>query len=294
MEAAISDIKYLRSKTEAGMQDCRRALTESEGDREAAERLLKEWGLAAVQKRADREAREGSVFIHEEGASAAMVELVCETDFVSRNDLFRKAGAEAARHALAARLEAPDTKFVELAAGLASVMKENIQARRVAFMAAGPSGLVSSYLHGEGGIGVLVRLGLGVEAGRDTGATAMAAAARDERVLALAHDLALHIAAYRPLFLDEASIPVAYREERLALIRKEVEEDPAAQAKSEAIREGMVAGRLRKHFAAICLLGHAFVKDEARTVAGLLADFAAETGFAVTVEGFASFKAGEA
>jgi elongation factor Ts len=283
MEAAISDIKYLRSKTEAGMQDCRRALAESEGDREAAERLLKEWGLAAVQKRADREAREGSVFIHEEGASAAMVELVCETDFVSRNDLFRKAGAEAARHAWAARLGAPDPKLAELAASLASVMKENIQARRVAFMAAGPSGLVVSYLHGEGALGVLLRLGAGA------GATA-----REARVLALAHDLALHIAAYRPLFLDEASIPAAYREERLALIRKEVEEDPAAQAKSEAIREGMVAGRLRKHFAAICLLGHAFVKDEARTVAELLADFAAETGFAVTVEGFASFRAGEA
>lgn len=283
MEAAISDIKYLRSKTEAGMQDCRRALVESEGDREAAERLLKEWGLAAVQKRADREAREGAVFIHEEGGSAAMVELVCETDFVSRNDLFRKAGAEAAEHAWAARLGAPDARLEELAAGLASVMKENIQARRVAFLEAGPSGLVTSYLHGGGAIGVLVRLGPG-----------SAEASRDGRVLALAHDLALHVAAFRPLFLDEASIPASYREERLALVRKEIEEDPTAQAKSEAIREVMVSGRLRKHFSAICLLGHGFVKDEARTVAELLSAFAAETGLAIAVEAFASFKAGEA
>jgi elongation factor Ts len=282
MEAAISDIKYLRSKTEAGMQDCRRALAETEGEREAAERLLKEWGLAAVQKRADREAREGAVFIHEEGGRAAMVELVCETDFVSRNDQFRKAGAEAAKHAWEAGLAVPDRRLEELASGLASVMKENIQARRVAFMEAGPAELVASYLHGEGAIGVLVRLGFD------------AATAQEGRLLALAHDLALHIAAYRPLFLDEASIPVAYREERLALIRKEIEEDPAAQAKSAAIRAGMVSGRLRKHFASICLLGHGFVKDEARTVAEVLAGFRAESGLDVTILRFASFRAGEA
>jgi len=291
MEAAISDIKYLRSKTEAGMQDCRRALAESEGDREAAERLLKEWGLAAVKKRAEREAREGAVFIHEEGSSAAMVELVCETDFVSRNASFREAGAEAATHAWAARLGAPDARVEELAADLASVMKENIQARRVAFMEAGPSELVVSYLHGEGTIGVLVRLGVAANADADAGD---GATDRDGRVRALAHDLALHIAAFRPLFLDEASIPAAYREERLALIRKEIGEDPAALAKSEAIREGMVSGRLRKHFATICLLGHRFVKDESRTVAEVLADFAVETGLAISIMGFASFKAGEA
>ena len=291
MEAAISDIKYLRGKTEAGMQDCRRALAASEGDREAAERLLKEWGLAAVRKRAEREAREGAVFIHEERDSVAMVELVCETDFVSRNAMFRKAGAEAASHAWATRLSVPDARLEELAAGLASVMKENIQVRRVAFMEAGTSELVASYLHGEGAIGVLLRLGVRPVADIVAGATA---AARDAQVLALAHALALHIAAYRPLFLDEAGIPAAYREERLALIRREIAEDPAAQAKSEAIREGMVAGRLRKHFAAICLLGHAFVKDEGLTVAELLAAFASGTGCAVTVEGFTSFRAGEA
>lgn len=285
MEAVISDIKYLRARTEAGMQDCRRALAEAEGDRGEAERLLREWGLAAVRKRADRETREGAVFVHEEGGSAAMVELVCETDFVSRNAQFRKAGAEAARHAWSSRLEAPDARLEELAAGLASVMKENISARRVACMEAGRAELVASYLHGEGAVGVLLRLG--IEAGPGVGAG-------DDRVPALAHDLALHIAAYRPLFLDEAAIPASYREERLALIRREIEEDPAARAKSEAIRMGMVAGRLRKHFAAICLLGHGFVKDEERSVAEVLAEFAAETGSVVSVRAFSSFRAGEA
>lgn len=289
MEAAINDIKYLRIKTEAGMQDCLRALAEAEGNREAAELLLKEWGLAAVQKRAEREARESAIFIHEEGGSAAMVELVCETDFVSRNASFRKAGAEAAKHAWETGLDSPDARLAELAAGLASVMKENISVRRVAFMAAGTSELVASYLHGEGTIGVLVRLGV-----RASPAAGASEAVRDGRVLALAHDLALHVAAYRPLFLDEARIPVAYRDERLALVRKEVDEDPAAQVKSEAIREAMVTGRLRKHFTAICMLGHGFVKDEGRTVAELLAAFMAETRIAVTVEGFAVFKAGEA
>jgi elongation factor Ts len=283
MEAAISDIKYLRSKTEAGMQDCLRALSEARGDLGEAERLLKEWGLAAAEKRAEREAREGAVFIHEEAGSAAMVELACETDFVARNDSFRKAGAEAARHAWEAMLEAPDAELGGLAAGLAAVMKENIGVRRVASMKAGPCGRVECYLHGEGSIGVLLRLGADSEA-----------AFGDRRVLDLAHDLALHVAAFGPLFLEEAGIPAAYREERLALAMEEVEEDPATKSKSAAIREGIVAGRLRKHYAAVCLLGHGFVKDEGSSVAEVLESLGRETGYRIAVEGFASFRVGEA
>ena len=155
--------------------------------------------------------------------------------------------------------------------------------RRVAFMKAGPSELVSSYLHGEGAIGVLVRL-----AANDR------TAFNDGRVLAFAHDLALHVAAFRPVFLDEARVPPSYIEERLALVRKEVEEDRAARTKPESIREGIVAGRLRKHLSGICLLGHGFVKDEKSSVAKVLAGLMAETGFKVSVEGFAGFGVGEA
>lgn len=265
------------------MQDCLKALSEAKGKREEAEKLLKEWGHRAAEKRAARETREGAVFIHEEGGSAAMVEFVCETDFVSRNASFMKAGAEAARHAWAAMLEAPDAELKDLAAGLGGVMKENIGVRRVASMKAGPCGRVESYLHGEGSIGVLLRLGADSKA-----------AFSDGRVLGLAHDLALHVAAYRPLFLDEKSIPPAYREERLALVRNEVEEDPATKAKSAAIREGMVAGRLRKHYAAICLLGHGFVKDEGLSVAEVLERLRQETGYTIAVGDFTSFRAGEA
>jgi elongation factor Ts len=122
MNVDLGDLKLIRNKTKAGMQDCMKALSQANGDLTLAETLLKEWGLAGVEDRAERAAREGRVFIGATDSAAAMVEIACETDFVSRGEAFLAAGAKIARAAVAKKLDAPDPETDSLVADLASVL----------------------------------------------------------------------------------------------------------------------------------------------------------------------------
>ena len=219
----VVSIKLLRGKTNAGMLDCRKALSEAEGDTALAESLLKEWGLAGVEKRHDRATNEGRVFVSEGLSSAAMAEISCETDFVVRNELFAAAGERIAEIACRNGLCAPTPELERIVAELASVIKENINLGRVAFMKAAPGERIAAYVHG-GKIGALV----------------LAKAAESDA--AFLHDLALHVAAFNPLFLDEAAVPAGYRDERMADYRKELEEDENLRGKPAAMLEGIVAG----------------------------------------------------
>lgn len=138
--------------------------------------------------------------------------------------------------------EAPDPEMDCLVAAVASVVKENLAIKRITLMESGEDAHVEAYVHGDGRIGVLVK-----------GLAAAGTVAKPE-VMALFHDLALHVAAFAPGFLDKASLPEGYREERKAAILKEVEEDEALAEKPAAIRDGVVEGRLRKHFVEASLL----------------------------------------
>jgi elongation factor Ts len=282
MGVDVREVKSLRQKTEAGLQDCLRALSEAKGDSLAAEELLKAWGLAGVEKRSERETREGRIFIHVGEGAAAMVEIACETDFVCLNASFIEAGKRAAAHACERRLTSPDAGLLAIVADIASVIKENMAVRRIAFLDIGEGEGLETYVHGEGKTGVLL-----------LGKADRAEAFETPAVKALFHDLALHIAAFRPVFIEESAIPQAYKAEQEASFRKEVEEDAVAMAKPQAIREGMVRGRMRKHMEAICLLGHPFVRDEKLKVSEVIAAASAATGFALSVKGFACFQVGE-
>ena len=141
MNVNMADLKLIRTKTKAGMLDCTKALDQAKGDVAIAEALLKEWGLAGVEDRAERAAREGRIFISSEDSRAAMVELACETDFVSRGDAFQEAGARMAGIVLRGKLLGPDAETAGIVADLAAVLKENIAVRRIDFLEAGaPSG----------------------------------------------------------------------------------------------------------------------------------------------------------
>jgi elongation factor Ts len=271
----VGDIKLLRATTNAGMLDCRKALAEAEGDVAVAESLLKEWGLAGVEKRLDRATNEGRIFIHESGPKAAMAEITCETDFVVRNELFVAAGEKIAEIACGKGLSSPDSEIEALIASLASVIKENISLGRFAFMEAAPGERIATYVHGDGRLGALVLA---------------RAEAGDEAFL---HDLALHVAAFKPLFVDEAAVPEAYKRERLEDFAKEIEEDEKLRGKPAKVLEGIVAGKLRKHLAEATFLGHRFVRDETITVAEAIAKLGAETGRSLAILAFACFKIGE-
>ncbi|HEU4648352.1 MAG TPA: translation elongation factor Ts [Gemmatimonadales bacterium] len=287
-------VAELRARTGAGMMDCKKALEEANGDMEKAAELLRARGIAKAEKRAGRSAAQGLIAVETRpnGSAAAMVELDCETDFVARTEDFQNLLKGLVAH-VAARMPAginnqafEDPQFLEAPyqgqpeKTVAQVVKETsgktgeaVVARRYAHFA--PSnGVVGHYLHHNQQVGVLVEL---------TGAAGDAA-------VALARDIALHIASADPLAVSASDIPadVIERERRIA------EEQVAAEGKPENIRGKIVDGKIKKFVAERTLLEQPFVKDDSKSVGQLIKDAAGSVGGTVSVARFARFKVGEA
>ncbi|MCY4454106.1 MAG: translation elongation factor Ts [Immundisolibacterales bacterium] len=268
-----AQVKALRDRTGAGMMDCKKALVEAGGDLDAAVEAMRVSGLAAADRKAGRIAAEGVVAVASEGARGAMVEVNCETDFVAREDDFGTFAGEIARLVLANDPDGPEalgalplddgTTVDERRRELVARIGENIAVRRFEVLDAG-KGHVAGYVH-IGRIGVLVA----VEAGDEPAATGK--------------DIAMHVAASRPLAVSESDLPADLVERERAII----EAQAAESGKPAAIMEKIVHGRLRKFASESTLLGQPFVKDPDVTVAGYLAGRGAE------VRGFVRFEVGE-
>jgi elongation factor Ts len=280
MEIKASDVKNLREKTGAGMMDCKNALVKTNGDFAAAEKILKELGLAAVEKRADRVTNEGKVFARVSGSKAVLVELACETDFVSRNDDFNAAGEKAADLAIAKGLKAPCPELEAFVVDAASKIKENLSLKSVTFLDA-PSCHIASYLHGEGKIGVLVAL-----------KSDKAEALGKPEAKALAFDLALHIAAFNPAYLDASKVDPAYLKEQEELFRAQVAKDEKMKAKPANVIDGIIKGKISKHIEEICLLEQSFVKDDKKKVKDVLAETGKALGASLSIEAYRYVKVG--
>jgi elongation factor Ts len=257
MSVTAEAVRTLRERTGAGMMECKKALVETSGDLDAAAELMRKQGLAKADKKAARIAAEGVIVIERsaDGHVAAMAEINCETDFVAREQDFRNFAADVVRLTLAHKpVNAEALLAAELAAGesvdthrraLVAKIGENISVRRVTVLEnPGPLG---AYLHGSGmRIGVLVAL----EGGTST----------------LAHDMALHIAASNPRYINISEVPP----EIVAKEREILSEVAQKEGKSPEIVAKMVEGRLRKSLNEITLLGQPFVKDQDQTVEKLL------------------------
>ena len=278
MTISTKDISELRARTGAGMMDCKKALEEANGDMALASELLRKKGIAKAEKRAGRDASQGLVVIDTaaDGSVGAMVELNCETDFVARNEDFLALAKKLAAHALATSpvgvtlegflAESMDGTTIEEVVKLASGKTgEAVSVKRVAKF----GGAVGEYRHFNGQVGVLVEV---------AGVTGDAA-------LALAREVALHIASADPIAVSTSDIPVELldRERRIA------EEQVAAEGKPEAIRGKIVDGKVKKFAADRALLEQAFIKDESVTVGAMVARLAG-----ASVVRFARFKVGEA
>ena len=259
MSVTAETVRQLRERTGAGMMECKRALVDTAGDLDAAAELMRKQGLAKADKKAARVAAEGVIAIERaaHGRVAAMVEVNCETDFVAREQDFRAFAAEVARCVVAA---APAD--LEALVALKLVSGESIEERRRALVAkigekisvrrftrlelpATPAGFLDAYLHGTR-IGVMVA----IEGGS----------------AALAHDLAMHVAASSPRYLSASEVPAA----ELAKEREILTEQARAEGKSPEIAAKMVEGRLRKSLGEITLHGQPFVKDPDQTIEKLL------------------------
>ncbi|MER2114623.1 MAG: translation elongation factor Ts [Solibacillus isronensis] len=245
-------VKELREKTGAGMMDCKKALVSTEGDIDAAIDFLREKGLAAAGKKADRIAAEGTTYILENGNEAILLEVNAETDFVAKNDKFQILVSSLAEQLLSAKPESVDAalelekdgvKIADQISTATATIGEKISLRRFEIKTKTDADAFGSYLHMGGRIGVLVVL---------EGSTDAAAA----------KDIAMHIAAINPTYIsrDEVSADEVERE------RKVLTEQALNEGKPENIVAKMVEGRLGKYFEDVCLLDQAFVKNSDQKV----------------------------
>ncbi len=276
-KVSTKDIAELRARTGAGMMDCKKALEEAGGDMAKAGEILRAKGIAKADKRAGRAAAQGLIAIDAsaDGSTAAMIELNTETDFVARNDEFKALAARLAAHALNASpvgvtleaflAEAIDGVTIEEVVKQASGRTgEAMGLKRVAKFA----GTIGEYRHFNGQVGVLVEVD----------------GASGDEAIAMAREVALHVASADPLAVNVGDIPseLLDRERRIA------EEQVAAEGKPEAIRGKIIEGKLRKFASERALVEQPFIKDDSKSVGEIVAEVAG-----ARVVRFARFKVGE-
>lgn len=277
MAISAALVKELRERTGAGMMECKKALVETNGDPEAAIEAMRKSGQAKADKRAGRVAAEGTIamYVSEDSRRGVMVEINCETDFVAKEDGFREFAADVAKRVfdeapgdleslLDLSMEPGGAKTIEeQRKELMARIGENLSVRRFERME-NPGGALGAYLHHGGRIGVLVAFSEGGN-GR------------------LARDIAMHIAANRPLCVGADQIPADIREKEREIYQAQA----AASGKPASIIEKMVTGRMNKFVNEVTLLGQPFVKDPDISVQKYLA------GSSASVAGFTRFEVGE-
>jgi elongation factor Ts len=253
-EFTAKDVQALRQATGAGMMDAKKALQETDGDMEAAKKLLREKGLAKADTRSDRENSEGAVAFAVGEATAALIELKCETDFVAKSDAFIALTQELA-DAYAAEGQAGLDRYKDAVDDLKVTLKENIDVGRTARVDVEAGQVVDTYLHrqeGRGVNGVIVVLAGGTQD--------------------VAHDIAVHVAFTKPQYLRREEVPADVVEEE----RQTLTKISQAEGKPEAALPKIVEGRLNGWYKERVLLDQPFVRDEKQTIAQLVAGADAE------------------
>lgn len=291
MAVTAADVKKLREMTGAGMMDCKKALTETDGDMDKAVEWLRENGLAKAAKKADRIAAEGmvAVDVSADGKTASIVEVNSETDFVAKNEKFQSYVAEVAAQAKttsAADIDAfmaepwsTDTSVTvdEKLKSMIAVIGENMNIRR--FKKVETDGLVVSYIHAGGKIGVLVTA--------DTDSNS-------DAVKECLKNCAMQIAALNPKYVSTDEVSEEYKEHEKGILLAQAKNDPKNAGKPDNIIEKMILGRLNKELKEVCLLEQEYVKAENKeTVAKYVEAVAKAEGCKLALTGFVRFETGE-
>ena len=288
MAITAKDVQKLREMTGVGMMDCKKALTEAEGDLDKAIEWLREKGLAAQTKKAGKIAAEGvSYAIVADNGVGVVIEVNSQTDFVAKNEVFQNfvkdlanlvatenpADVEALK---ACTYPGTDRTVADVTADKVLAIGENIQIRRFVRYA---EGVNVPYIHMGGKIGVLVNLEVeGIEAGK---------------VTELGKDVAMQICAMNPAFLDKSDVDQATLDKEKEILLVQAKEDPKNANKPENIIEKMVLGRIGKYYEENCLLQQAFVKENKISVEKHVAEVAKQLGGKITVKAFTRFQTGE-
>ena len=293
MAVTAAMVKELREMTGAGMMDCKKALAATDGDMDKAVEFLREKGLAGAEKKAGRIAAEGIVAtaMTEDEKKAVVVEVNAETDFVAKNAKFQAYVAQVAAQALtttAADMDAfmeekwaaDETLTVkEALSSQISIIGENMNIRRFKQVVE-ENGVVVSYIHAGGRIGVLVDVETSIV---------------NDAVKEMGKNIAMQIAALNPKYTSRDEVSADFIEHEKSILMAQIQNDPKEASKPEKVIQGMIQGRINKEMKEICLLDQTYVKaeDGKQSVAQYVAQVAKENGAKITVKGFVRFETGE-
>ena len=293
MAVTAAMVKELREMTGAGMMDCKKALTATDGDMDKAIEFLREKGLAGAQKKAGRIAAEGIVdtLVSEDGKSAVIVEVNAETDFVAKNEKFRGYVKEVAKQALTTSAADMDAFFAEPWIGdssltvkeqlssMISIIGENMNIRRFKQVKE-ENGVIVSYIHAGGKIGVLVDVVSDVV---------------NDEVKEMAKNVAMQVAALKPLYTNSSEVDADYIAKEKEILLAQIKNDPKEAQKPEKVIQGMIQGRINKELKEIVLLDQTYVKaeDGKQSVGKYVEEVAKKAGAKITVKSFVRFETGE-
>ena len=293
MAVTAAMVKELREMTGAGMMDCKKALAATDGDMDKAVEFLREKGLAGAEKKAGRIAAEGIVAtaLTEDEKKAVVVEVNAETDFVAKNAKFQAYVAQVAAQALtttAADMDAfMEEKWAadesltvkEALSSQISIIGENMNIRRFKQVVE-ENGVVVSYIHAGGRIGVLVDVETSIV---------------NDAVKEMGKNISMQIAALNPKYTSRDEVSADFIEHEKSILMAQIQNDPEEASKPEKVIQGMIQGRINKELKEICLLDQTYVKaeDGKQSVAQYVAQVAKETGASITVKGFVRFETGE-
>ena len=293
MAISASMVKELREMTGAGMMDCKKALTATEGDMDKAVEFLREKGLATAQKKASRVAAEGlcKTLVADDEKNAVVVEVNSETDFVAKNAKFQAYVADVAAQALAssaadmdsfmAEKWAKDTTLTvkEALSSQISIIGENMNIRRFEKVTE-ENGFVASYIHAGGKIGVLVDVETDVI---------------NDAVKEMARNVAMQAAALKPTFTNRDEVSPEFIEHEKAILIAQIQNDPKEASKPEKVIQGMIQGRINKELKEFCLMDQVYVKaeDGKQSVSQYVASVAKANNANITIKKFVRFETGE-
>ncbi len=293
MAFTAQDVKALREKTGVGMMECKKALTEANGDMDKAIDFLRERGLAAAQKKAARIAAEGVVlsYADAEAKKGVVIEVNSETDFVAKNEKFVNFVKDCAKTVIATGVttveELCEAEYMgtgrtvtETLNDLILSIGENMKIRRFEVM----DGVVATYVHGGGSVGVMI--------GFDVADDAKAA---DPAFADMGKNIAMQIAAMNPAYLDEASVPAEVVEHEKGILAAQMKEDPKMASKPEAVLTKIAAGKMGKYYKENCLVEQEFVRSDLfqGSVKGYIDDTAKKLGTEIKATGFIRMTRGE-
>ncbi|HOV14396.1 MAG TPA: translation elongation factor Ts [Spirochaetota bacterium] len=270
MAISASEVKKLKDLTNAGMMDCKKALEETNGDVDKALKILKEKGLADAKKRSDRETKEGGVYIKQSGNGIALCLLSCETDFVSGNEVFKKAKDKILDGILSNKKDFHDS-FNDYVQEVISQTKENVGLKVSKYIEIKDNQYAATYIHGTNRIGVISVFELDNPSVKG-----------NAELKEMADNICLHITASAPFYISQNEVPQNEIDEQKDIFTKQM----ADSGKKPEIVENIVKGKIQKHFSEICLLDQKYVKDDKVSVGEYIESIGKKIGSKIKVISF--------